>query len=323
MAGFKNTVFADLLMSKAEGTLNNYLYKCRTFFAWLSGINIHVVLPICEEVIAAYIADVSSSMKSDSAIITTAAALKWLHSLVNSKPNPVDSPLVQQILIAQKRKLHKPPHQKEPISLDIVKMIVEKYGNLDSSLMQLRTACYVSLKFTLLFRHDEMAQLRASHIKQMPNGKDLEIYIPRSKTDVFREGSKTYISDTNDESSPVKLLHRYMSKCNLLIGQDDFLFTALSYQSSIKSYKPVPHRPLSYTRCRELFLEALKQVGIHNPKNYGLHSMRSGGASHLANKGVSEELLMEHGRWKTHNAKNRYVKRDVTSRLETSKVLQC
>ena len=105
------------------------------------------------------------------------------------------------------------------------------------------------------------------------------------------------------------------------IEQDEFIFTALSYFPNNKSYKPILQRPLSYTRCRELFLEALKEIGIKDPQRYGLHSMRSGGASHLANKGVSEELIMEHGRWKTCKAKNRYVKRDVKQRIKVSQVL--
>jgi hypothetical protein len=81
------------------------------------------------------------------------------------------------------------------------------------------------------------------------------------------------------------------------------------------------NKPLSYTRCRELFIDALKLIGIQNSKIYGLHSLRSGGASHLANKGVGEELIMQHGRWKTTVAKNRYVKRDFDQRLLVSSIL--
>ncbi len=97
MAGFKHTNICDLFLSKAEGTVNGYLSKFRNFFSWLKDINIPVVLPIRDKIIAAYIADISSTMNSDSSIITTVATLKWLHSLVNSKPNPVGSPVVQHI----------------------------------------------------------------------------------------------------------------------------------------------------------------------------------------------------------------------------------
>ena len=44
------------------------------------------------------------------------------------------------------------------------------------------------------------------------------------------------------------------------------------------------------------------------PKEYGLHSVRSGGAtaviSNNASKAVSERLLKLHGRWKTDEAKD-------------------
>ena len=94
-----------------------------------------------------------------------------------------------------------------------------------------------------------------------------------------------------------------MAKCNIEIGQDVYLFTAMSFHSSTSSHTPLLSRPLSYTRCREMFLDALKQVGIEEPTNYGLHSTRSGEATHLANRGVPQDLIMQHGRWKTTNAK--------------------
>ena len=305
-------------MAKADGTLLSYLYKSRQFFAWLSNLQIKIILPIQDKIIAAYLVDIKSHCNSDSTFISTAASLKWLHSLVNSKPNPVDAPIVQQIINSGKKTLHKPPVQKLPLSLHHVKSIIDKFGSPSNSLLELRTACYISLKYALMFRHDEMAQLKANHLTLLPDDKGLSIFIPRSKTDVFREGSTAYISNSFNKYSPVSLLQRYISGCDITIGQDSFIFTPLSYFSSTKSYKPILHKSLSYTRCREIFLDALKQIGIEEPKAFGLHSLRSGGATHLANKGVSEELIMQHGRWKTTNAKNRYVQRELGQRLAVS-----
>ena len=66
----------------------------------------------------------------------------------------------------------------------------------------------------------------------------------------------------------------------------------------------------SYTRCREIFKTTLKDLG-YDPKDYGLHSLRSGGATAvITNKdsnAVSERLLKLHGRWKTDEAKDMYV----------------
>lgn len=317
----RRQIFNDAVLSKADGTTIAYLYKCRQFFVWIREVYTNIKLPVQEEIIAAYLVHLKNKTKSENVLTSAAAAIKWLHTLVNAKINPADSPLVQQILISARRQLHKPPIQKEPMTLDQVKRIVDQLGGADNTLLELRTACYVSLKFALLFRHDEMVQIKASHIEELPNNKGFSIFIPRSKTDIFREGNKAYLSNTHNSYSPVTILSNFMSRSSIRIGQDVYLFTALSYHPSTKTYKPLVNKPLSYTRCRELFVDALKLIGIQNPKMYGLHSLRSGGASHLANKGVDEELIMQHGRWKTTVAKNRYVKRDCDQRLLVSSIL--
>ena len=50
-----------------------------------------------------------------------------------------------------------------------------------------------------------------------------------------------------------------------------------------------------YTRAREILLKALDDIGFDKSR-FGLHSLRSGGASTAANKGVSERLLKAYGR---------------------------
>ena len=60
-------------------------------------------------------------------------------------------------------------------------------------------------------------------------------------------------------------------------------------------------------------------------KEYGLHSLRSGGAtaviSNNASKAVSERLLKLHGRWKTDEAKDMYVLETECNRLTVTKYL--
>ena len=84
-----------------------------------------------------------------------------------------------------------------------------------------------------------MAQLKACHISELPDDKGLSIFIPRSKTDIFREGSVTYISDTHNCYSPVVILKQFMSRCGIELGQNVFIFTALTYHPSIKAHKPL------------------------------------------------------------------------------------
>ena len=65
---------------------------------------------------------------------------------------------------------------------------------------------------------------------------------------------------------------------------------------------------MSYTRTREIVLEAFAELGYPPKHLFGLRSLRAGGASAAANAGVSDRLFKRHGRWKTDRAKDGYIK---------------
>ena len=94
--------------------------------------------------------------------------------------------------------------------------------------------------------------------------------------------------------------------------------------TKIKSGYTLRNGKLSYTRCREIFKTTLKDLG-HDPKEYGPHSLRSGGAiaviSDDAFKAVSERLFKLHGSWKTDETKDMYVLETECNRLSETKYL--
>ena len=53
---------------------------------------------------------------------------------------------------------------------------------------------------------------------------------------------------------------------------------------------------------------------------YGLHGLRAGGASAAANHGVPDRLFKRHGRWRSENAKDGYVRDELNERLKVSQV---
>ena len=77
---------------------------------------------------------------------------------------------------------------------------------------------------------------------------------------------------------------------------------------------------MSYTRVRELVLGKLGDIGPEVSR-YGLHSLRAGGATAAANGGVVDRMFKRHGRWRSENAKDGYVKDSLTARLGVSKSL--
>ena len=52
---------------------------------------------------------------------------------------------------------------------------------------------------------------------------------------------------------------------------------------------------LSYTTVRGHVLDLLANIGL-DPKKFGLHSLRSGGALAAANHGVNDRLFKKYGR---------------------------
>ena len=98
------------------------------------------------------------------------------------------------------------------------------------------------------------------------------------------------------------------------------IFRSLRFFKSSNLFKLYGTR-LSYTRCRELFQECLRELG-YDEKKYGLHSLRSGGGTAVANNGsVAERLLKIHGRWKTDIGKDMYGHESIKNRLEVTERL--
>ena len=101
------------------------------------------------------------------------------------------------------------------------------------------------------------------------------------------------------------------------IESDDecFIFRAVSFCSSLDAYKlRSADCSLAYSTIREMFKDFLSKIGLDSSK-FGLHSLRSGGASAAAASGVSDRVFKWHGRWKGELAKDGYVKAPLAELL--------
>ena len=72
---------------------------------------------------------------------------------------------------------------------------------------------------------------------------------------------------------------------------------------------------------RELFMVKLKELGFDASK-FGMHSLRSGGASAAANAGVPDRLFKRHGRWRSETAKDGYIKDSTDALMSVSRSLE-
>ena len=304
------------LRSRADSTTRKYRYAFDNFCKWCFQHNVKP-LPASDYHVSLYMVHLSKTYNSTSKIDEAFYAINWSHKLAGL-PNPCTSDLCNIVKDGTHRTIgHSLVNKKQPISADILNLIVCKYGSENSSLYDIRTCCMCLLSYAGFLRFSELVNLKKSDVQF--NEKHMSLYISKSKTDKFREGSTVLIARTNLPTCPVQMLERYLRLINLT-EPSEFLFRSLTYCKKSNSYKLRGVKSISYTRAREIMLDTLESVGVDKTK-FGLHSLRAGGATAAANAGINDRLFKKHGRWATDSAKDRYVHEDISHKLTVSQNL--
>ena len=210
--------------------------------------------------------------------------------------------------------------RKELITAGMLTTWVESLGP-EPSLADVRLVAIALLAFSAFLRCDELSKLRGCDIRVTPQS--MSVHVTSSKTDQYREGASILVARSGSPTCPVAMVERYLA------------LAGISRDSKLRLFRGIVHAKggdrlrssgsLSYTRIRrELLLEKITQLGF-DPKLFGLHSLRAGGATAAANAGVADRLFKRHGCWRSETAKDGYVKDDVPSLLSVSQSLdlQC
>ena len=145
------------------------------------------------------------------------------------------------------------------------------------------------------------------------------IQVQKSKNDQLRKGNEVVISELSSPACLVSLLKRYLDKFRIPPNSRDLIFKAISRGKAFCKLV-TPDKPISYSCIRDGFRRDLKNIGV-DPSKFGLHSLRSGGATWAANNGINDRIFQRHGRWKSVAAKNMYVDDSIEQRLAVSKRL--
>ena len=156
------------------------------------------------------------------------------------------------MLDAGKRKLSKPIQKKEPLTLRMLEDLCVRYAGADANLSDLRVAALCVTGFYGFLRYNEISSLRCCDLqfRQCDGAKFVELYILKSKTDVYRDGSKVILSHNGGASCPYGILKRYVDTAKLQLSSSDPLFSRLQYLTSTKSYKVRAGNAVLYTNTR-------------------------------------------------------------------------
>ena len=144
------------------------------------------------------------------------------------------------------------PREQEAIQLprslkvcaEVIRSIIDRYGPEGASLKDLRIAAISTLGFAGFFRFNELANIQPSHLTFHDDF--VKIFVPKSKTDVYREGNCVYIAKLESNYCPVSILRRYIEAAKLNLSSQLPLFRALTKK---KSGYTLSDGKLSYTRC--------------------------------------------------------------------------
>lgn len=311
-------ILPDVLVeSKAKTTQNTYKRGFELWSRWASNFKEVKILPASALYVALFFVSLIQDGVSCGIINEIHYGLKWVHELSGFQ-DPCQYSIVKTVLEASKRLLSIRVKKKEPITPEIIKSLFNKYGLPSANLSDLRLLNLCVLGYTGFLRFNELVGLRRCDFEF--ESTFMRIFIERSKTDVYRDGAWVVIAQTYKPTCPVKLCMRFFELAGFEPNSDEYIFRSLTFYSSQGIYKFRNPTPLSYSRSREIVLEALEKIGL--PKEeYGLHSFRAGGASAAANANISDRLFKRHGRWKSEKAKDGYIKDNIESLLSVSKSL--
>ncbi|MEW8548362.1 MAG: hypothetical protein AB2693_33070 [Candidatus Thiodiazotropha sp.] len=304
--------------SRQEQTKVAYESAYKAFNNWCK-VTKQMHMPASTETIALYLVSLVQAGASKAKLIKAFYSINWFHRLAGVRHNPCEnSAWLKLCLDGCCRLVARPVKKKEPISIETLKSFINKFAGVNCSLSDLRISTLVLLSFAGFLRFREVTKLRRSDINFCSSY--CTIFISESKTDVYRLGNRLAIARTGSSFCPVNLLERYLAAANITdSNSDEYIFRAIMYEVSSKSQKlrPDRYKALSYSTVRSIFLHKLSELGL-NPNDYGLHSMRSGGATISANNGTIDRLWKRHGRWTSETAKDGYVADDLHQRLSVT-----
>ena len=254
--------------ARSNSTIKKYECYFKKFEKWCIS-NSLPFLPASVSTIALYIGGLIQQGCSVAVLESHFYSIKWFHDF-HFKYNPCSDVFLNLILEGCRRLLSKPVNKKQPITPDILKKVVFMYGD-PFDLKKLRIVLIFLMGFSGFLRYSELANIKMNKIEFFDNY--VKINIEKSKTDKYRRGNSIVIASTGTDMCPVKWLKIYINLAGLRLNSDNYVFRALSFIKSLGTYKLCNENiPLSYTRAREILLEALVGIGLDKSK-YGLHSV--------------------------------------------------
>lgn len=318
-----------VVSSRASSTMQLYSQPWLAFKSWCDQRPSRgPALPATELTVAMYLQHVVNSASSYAVVKTASAAIYTAHRLAGIPERAIPTKLEKPkaVRAAAKRQLGlKVVNRKDPLDLEDCLAIVAILAPADKEMpvWSLMLATYTMVCFAGFLRYNDAAQLMACDVKIY--GDRAELFISKRKNDQFRKGDVVVLARGHTVACPVGLLERYL----LSAGLSGAVPLFQSFDGQQARFQPrlakLSGAALSYEQARYHVLKMVAKVkGITAQEVralFGLHSLRSGGATFVAKVGVCERDFQAHGGWACRESMLRYLEANLDAKLGVTKVM--
>lgn len=279
--------------SSAPATLGKMRSHWRAWAAWAKRHDA-VALPAQPGRVAEYLAWLASERGLKVASIAGALwGIDRAH-VEQGAPAPGQHPNVRRVLAGIRRRHGQPPRQARPLRLD------DLAAYPDDTLLHLRNHAVLLVGFVGLLRCSELIGLDVEDVCPAERG-GLVLVLRRSKTDREHRGQSTYLPASSRPSHcAVYAVQRWIAAAGISEGP---LFRTRR-----------GHR-LAGSDVRRIVGSLCEHLGLDR-EGYTTHSLRAGGATHLAEQGTPVPVIARQGRWKSADMVLRYCRPALGQALE-------
>lgn len=300
--------------SRADSTRQNYEADFAHWKAYAEAHGLRV-FPVNRGGLAAYLGHLTSQGYAVSTIDRRCAAITYFHNThkVDGKfvPSPVHHPSIRATLQGYRSQNEREPNRKEPLTLDLVRRIVDFLEGRDpehpppATEYALRDRTLILVGFITGMRRSELAALEWDHITEFEEGSIIRI--PKSKTDQKREGQQVGIPRTgHSRYCPLVALDEWW---NYLEEQEND--SAYVFGCSAKTINRIVKRCVSTI------------LGPEEAKRYGAHSFRSGYTTEAHRSGGRLEDIMAQTRHRSRTVAQGYIRKgELMQNTATLQLLQ-
>jgi site-specific recombinase XerD len=297
--------------SKAPLTVKAYRLAYDKWVSWAAQFKEVQTMPANSVHVGLYVTNLAKNVSSYSTINQACASIAWAHRIAGFE-SPTNNVQFIELLSGLKRRLAKPRVPKEPFELAHIKSLIDIVDF--TSITDVRNILLIVLAFYAFLRVSELMDIRWSDV--LVTEEFLQLYISKSKSDQLRDGNTVVIARIGGKYCPIALLEYYLKIACNSITEKRYLFCKIHL---VKGKRCLNHSQcMTYSNIRDIVKSKAEQIGL-NSAEFSTHSMRAGGATLAANSGVVDRLFQRHGRWRSVQSKDAYVKDSISCRLSVTK----